>query len=384
MIGRLMAGMAAALALATGAAAKPLVVILADPRGTVAADLFTPYAILSASGAVEVKVVSATRALVRLSPGVAWVAPQMTLAELARTRPEGPDVVIVPAMSVADDPARSAWLRAQVRGGAQVMSICNGAKALAAAGLLDGRQATIHWWSRGRMAKAYPDVAWRRDRRWVVDGPVTTTAGISAAEPAVLDLVRRLAGEAAMLRAARRLALAPPDPRHDGAAYRLTLRGAGLVVANSAAFWRREDVAVPLAPGFDELAFGETLGAWSRTYRSTAWAVGAPSVPSRHGLVVVRSRTLPARFDRTARPGRGLTAIFEAIRAAYGAATARFTALQFEHPYGAVGASRSGSASAALRRSSSVSAMKPQRAATSPAAARSGVSSTERPRSSAV
>ena len=385
MIGRLTAGLALAFAFAGVAAAKPLVVIVAEPAGTVAADLLTPYAILSESGAVDVKVASATAKPVRLTPGVAWVAPQMTLTELARAGSRRPDVVIVPALSVVDDPARAAWLRAQVRDGAQVMSICNGAKVLAAAGLLDGRQATVHWWSRGRLAKTYPNVAWRRDLRWVVDGPVTTTAGISAAEPATLDLVRRLAGEAAMLRAARRLGLAAPDPRHDGAAYRLTPRGAALVVGNLLAVWRREDVAVPLAPGFDELAFGAALEAWSRTYRSTAWAAGAPRVVSRHGLVVIRARTLPARFDRTAAPG-ALTDVFEAIRAAYGQATARFTALQFEHPYGAVGAGRSASvsASAAPRRSSSVSAMKPHRAATSPAAARSGVSSTERPRSRAV
>jgi hypothetical protein len=233
------------------------------------------------------------------------------------------------------------------------------------------------------MAKKYPNVAWRRDLRWVVDGPITTTAGISAAEPATLDLVRRLAGEAAMLRAAHRLGLAAPNPRHDGAAYRLTFGGAGVVIANRLAIWRRESVAVPLAPGFDEMAFGAALEAWSRTYRSTAWAVGPPRVVSRHGLTVIRSRTLPTRFDRVAAPG-ALSTVFEAIRAAYGPATARFTALQFEHRYGAVGAGRSGSASVAPRRNSSVSAMKPPRAASSPAAARSGVSSTERPRSRAV
>lgn len=335
MLARFIAGLAAALLISVPAVAKPLVVILADARGTVAPDLLAPYAILAESGAVEVKVVAETLAPVRLTPGVAWLKPQMTLAELARARP---DVVIVPALEVVDDPARAASLRAQVRGGARILSICNGAKVLAAAGLLDGRKATIHWFSQGRMAKRYPQTIWRRDARWVTDGPITTTAGISAAEPATLRLLGDLAGEAVMRQTAQRLRLAPPDPRHSGHDYRLTLAGMGLVVLNRLAVWTHEDVALPLAPGFDELAFGAALDGWSRTYRSKAWASG-PSAVSRHGLRIYASRALPERFDRIVplpRP-EAMASTFAQIRKAYGEPTARFVALQFEHPYGAVG-----------------------------------------------
>lgn len=338
MLVRLLAGLTLALLLATGVAARPLVVILADPRGAVATDLLAPYAILAESGAVEVKVVSPTAAPVRLTPGKAWAAPQMTFAELAQAHPQGPDVVIVPALSIEDDPARSAWLKAQLHSGAQIMSICNGAKVLAAAGLLDGRQATIHWYSLGRMKKRYPDVAWRNDQRWVTDGPITTTAGISAAEPATLHLLGELAGRNVMLATAQRLDLPAPDQHHRGEEYRLTLKGALTVMANRMAFWRREDVAVPLAPGIDELAFGEAIDGWSRTYLSTAWASGAPSVTTRRGLVIYRSRELPDRFDRTiVLPDRAAAeTTFKQIGGAYGERTARFVALQFEHPYGAV------------------------------------------------
>lgn len=333
---RLLAALALLLSLAAPAAAKPLVVILADARGTVATDLLAPYAILAESGAVEVKVVAATRAPARLTPGFAWVVPQMTLADLARRR--RPDVVIVPALEVVDDPARAAWLRAQLKAGARIMSICNGAKVLAAAGLLDGRQATVHWYSRGKLARRRPDVRWRHDRRWVEDGPILTTAGISAGEPATLHLLAQLAGEPVMAATAARLGLPPPDPRHRGEDYRLTPRGMTQVVANLAAFWRHEEVALPLNPGLDEIAFGTALDAWSRTYRSTAWAAGPARVTSRHGLALHRAARLPERFDRRVVLPRGeaMAATFGQIERAYGPTTARFVALQFEHPQGAV------------------------------------------------
>jgi putative intracellular protease/amidase len=319
---------------------RPLVVVLADAEGTEAPDLLVPFAILAESGAVEVKIVSATPVPVRLTEGVAWVAPQMTLAQLARERPGGPHVVIVPALTVVDDPARSVWLREQAGRGARIMSICNGAKVLAAAGLLDGREAMVHWYSRSRLVRRYPKVKWRRDQRWVTDGPITTTAGISAADPASLDLLRQIAGEGVMRETAGRMGLAEPDQRHQGHDFRLTARGAGLVAANRLAFWRHEDVAVPLTPGLDELAFGTAMDAWSRTYRSTAWATGAPSAISRHGLLVCRAPSLPARFEREVALPRAdvMATTFDEIRRAYGAVTARFVALQFEHPYGAVSA----------------------------------------------
>jgi putative intracellular protease/amidase len=318
---------------------KPLAVILADRRGVEAPDLLTPYAILAESGAVEVKVVSATAEPVRLTEGFAWLSPQMTLAELA-VRPDEPEVVIEPAMEVVEDRERADWLAARLHAGARVMSICNGAKVLAAAGLLDGRQAIVHWHSRERMRRRHPGTTWRDDLRWVADGPVITTAGISAAGPATLHLLGELVGKPAMEETARRLGMPPPDPRHDGGRFRVTPEGGRQVMANLLAFWRREKVAVPIAPGFDEIAFGAAMDGWSRTFRSRAWATGAPDVVSRRGLTVHPSPGPHARFDRTVELAQAdaAVAVFEQIAGAYGGPTARFVAMQFEHPWAFAGA----------------------------------------------
>ena len=105
---RIIAALLLTLGLASPVAAKPFVAILADARGTVATDLLAPYAILAESGAVEVKIAAEGRGPVRLTPGYAWVSPQITLAQLERRQP---DVLIVPALEVEDDPARAALAR---------------------------------------------------------------------------------------------------------------------------------------------------------------------------------------------------------------------------------------------------------------------------------
>nr|BFE82041.1 hypothetical protein GCM10020093_046420 [Planobispora longispora] len=53
-------------------------------------------------------------------------------------------------------PAVTAALRAAHDRGARVVSICSGAFALAAAGLLDGREATTHWKYAGLLQERFP------------------------------------------------------------------------------------------------------------------------------------------------------------------------------------------------------------------------------------
>ncbi len=74
-------------------------------------------------------------------------------------------------------------------------SICTGAFVLAAAGLLDGRRATTHWRHARLLAAAYPKVVVAPDAIFVADGPVFTSAGVSAGIDLALALVERDHGE---------------------------------------------------------------------------------------------------------------------------------------------------------------------------------------------
>ncbi|MDO9338868.1 MAG: GlxA family transcriptional regulator [Caulobacter sp.] len=83
------------------------------------------------------------------------------------------------------------FVRAAARSARRVASVCSGAYVLAEAGLLDGRRATTHWNRTDHFRRAYPAVKLEPDRIFVRDGPVWTSAGITAG----IDLALALIGE---------------------------------------------------------------------------------------------------------------------------------------------------------------------------------------------
>jgi transcriptional regulator GlxA family with amidase domain len=119
------------------------------------------------------------------------------------------DVVVVPGgygtRREAHNAPLIAWLRAAATTPHEVVaSVCTGAFLLAEAGLLDGLRATTHWASLTRMQAAYPQVRVvgtpnsQEPRpfgtRFVDQGRIITSAGISAGIDMALHLVARLAG----------------------------------------------------------------------------------------------------------------------------------------------------------------------------------------------
>ncbi|MDQ3897113.1 MAG: DJ-1/PfpI family protein [Actinomycetota bacterium] len=85
------------------------------------------------------------------------------------------------------------WVRATAGAGTLMTSVCTGALVFADAGLLDGRPATTHWASLDRLASLGHDIEVRPDDRFVDDGNVVTSSGVSAGIDMALHLVARLA-----------------------------------------------------------------------------------------------------------------------------------------------------------------------------------------------
>lgn len=122
------------------------------------------------------------------------------------------DTVIVPACADVHGPPPPGLVeavRAAHRAGARVVSLCTGAFVLAAAGLLDGRRATVHWMYADLLAERFPKVSVEPDVLYIDDGDVLTSAGTAAGLDLCLHLVRMDLGAEIANLLARRLVVPP-------------------------------------------------------------------------------------------------------------------------------------------------------------------------------
>ncbi|HEY3709352.1 MAG TPA: DJ-1/PfpI family protein [Amycolatopsis sp.] len=148
------------------------------------------YELLTASpGGADVRTTTGTRL------GVDVALEEVTVEDGTLVVPGGPHW----QATVADEPllAQVRRLAGQAR---RTASVCAGAFALAAAGLLDGRRAATHWEFADQLARRYPAVEVDSDAIFVRDGPVLSSAGVTAGIDLSLALVEEdLGAEAARL-----------------------------------------------------------------------------------------------------------------------------------------------------------------------------------------
>ncbi len=132
-------------------------------------------------------------------------------------RLEEADLITVPAINHEPDrggradfpePVLAALRRCVQRGG-RVLSVCTGAFALGAAGLLDNRCCTTHWRHTGQLAAMFPAAKVDPSVLYVEDGPVITSAGTAAGIDACLYLVRKEHGSRVANAIARRMVVPP-------------------------------------------------------------------------------------------------------------------------------------------------------------------------------
>jgi transcriptional regulator GlxA family with amidase domain len=191
----------------------------------------------------------------------------------------GAGTVVVPGYAALLEPPPEpalAALRAAAARGARVLSVCTGAFALAHAGLLDGRRATTHWAWAGELAERFPAVAVEPDALFVDEGPVLTSAGLSAGIDLSLHVIRTDFGAAAGARVARHM-VAPPH--RDG---------------GQAQFFDGPDAVVPGMRGQLRVGGEEGLEA---TRRWAAERLGEPlDVAAMAGHAGVSPRTFARRF----------------------------------------------------------------------------------------
>jgi transcriptional regulator GlxA family with amidase domain len=180
--------------------------------GLTALDLVGPLQVLTELGRFAPQyravVVGARREPMATDVGMSLV-PDRSFAEVPH-----PDILVVPggrtgtirAMSDRDvrDYVRTAAASADIVG-----SVCTGSLVLGAVGLLKGRQATTNWFFSGVLG---PLGATYHRRRWVEDGNVTMSAGVSAGIDWALHLAARLTDGTTARRVQRAIDYDPQPP----------------------------------------------------------------------------------------------------------------------------------------------------------------------------
>jgi len=265
---------------------RPVIAMLALNDATETTDLLLPHAVLERAGVAQAVVVAPRAGTVRLYPAL-QVRAEMDFAAFERAFPNGADYVIVPAMEPSDDAEVAAWLRRQAERGTRVIGVCAGALVVARAGLLDQRRYVSHWYFQGDVSKAHPGATFVPNRRYVVDRGVATTTGITASVPMTIALVEAIAGAERAKAIAAELGVAAWTPAHDSARFGLNGERRWGYVIDKLAFWRREQRAIDVQDGTDDIALAFAADAWSRTGLVGVQAQAtSPTVRLRSGLVL--------------------------------------------------------------------------------------------------
>lgn len=315
---------------------RPLIAVVGDNRMTELVDYVVPYAVLKQADVADVHALSLDEGPLQMMPALRLQAEQ-TIAAFDRQYPQGADYLIVPAVHHSDDARLGQWVAEQARKGATVVGVCDGVLVLGYAGLLQGKRATGHWYSQGLREDDFPATRWQRDVRYVSDGKVITTAGVTAALPVSLALVQAIAGPAKAGEVAQQFGITDWSPHHDSRPFGLGSRGYLTAAGNYLSVWGHETLSIAVVPDVDEISLALQADAWSRTFRSQVIAVSADGQPitTRNGLRLLPDapddQTLPLQ-PATHNAIETLEHTLNDISARYGRPSARLVSQQLEYP----------------------------------------------------
>lgn len=166
------------------------------------ADAFGEVKVLThGGGQYEIVTVGTTRRAIESSSGIG-LTPDRTIFDPCPHF----DTLIVPGglgvFELLEDHTILDWVREQYGNCRRVSAICNGVFLLGAAGLINDKMVTTHWMDATRLASTFRRARVERDRIFVKDGPLYTTAGVTAGIDLSLALIeedfgRQLAGDVA-------------------------------------------------------------------------------------------------------------------------------------------------------------------------------------------
>jgi len=320
-----------------------VVAVVLGRSGSDTADVFAPFEVFSSSAAFSVYTVADSLEQAPMDGGLS-VVPSYTFNDVAAGTAPVPDLIVVPAVNSPAGPEEEGardFVAGHFRAGGRVLGICAGSRLLAASGILDGLRATSHWSRIGALEASNPAVTWVRGQRYVQDGRVTTTGGVTSSIAGSLKVMDDLAGAAEATRVGALInypgwSLEAPSemPAQSFAA------GDVPVLANFAFPWGRPAIDVQLDDGVGEIDAAALLEVYSYSQAAEANALSKTgSITTRHGLLI-RTAATGSSTHQVVVPGtlpsrgglHGFDAAFEQLSRTTSPAVVTSVAKMLEYP----------------------------------------------------
>jgi transcriptional regulator GlxA family with amidase domain len=154
----------------------------------------------------DVSIVSADGKPIKATNNV-LIQPHGAITDVAQT-----DLIVIASATYIDkileqNPELVPWLKRHYAQGAHVASICTGVFLLAETGLLDGRDATLHWGFTDLFRQKYPQVHVKQDQMFLDQGRLYCSAGVNAGLDLSLYLVEKFCGRQTAVQCAKTMIL---------------------------------------------------------------------------------------------------------------------------------------------------------------------------------
>ncbi|MFM9919653.1 DJ-1/PfpI family protein [Lacisediminihabitans sp. H27-G8] len=272
------------------AKARFTVAVVLGQSGSDAADVLAPYEVLASSPDFAVYTIAASTKPAALDGGMA-VDPDYTFADVASGAAPAPDLIVVPAVNLPDGPEEQAardFVVERYGAGARILGICAGSRLLSATGILNGLTATSHWSRIAALEKSNPEVSWIRGQRYVQDGRVTTTGGVTSSISGALKVMADMVGSAEAKRVGGEIAYPgwtlSSTTRIPKASFGLA---DAAVLLNTAFPWGRPSFTIELTDGVGEIDASALFEVYSYSQSALTRAVSSTgSVRTKHGLML--------------------------------------------------------------------------------------------------
>ena len=261
---------------------KLTALILVSNVGTEITDLLAPYEILSSSGAFNVVTVAPKRKLSSTTGSLA-IIPDYAFGE----EPDA-DLLVIPALLDYDNPIYIEWLEKKIEDASLVLTLCEGTRLVAQTSHAKGKKMTSHMIALADLKSKHKETTFLDNERFILDGKIITSAGITASLDASLFAIQTLRGKALARKTANQMQYIWEE-KSTGKKLHLGFRDFARLFMNAGYDWNKRGIGVLVYPGVSEIGLAAFLDTFPRILSARVVPISEKRKPilTRNGLVII-------------------------------------------------------------------------------------------------